>query len=170
MRPSPFLVCGSRTRAPFKSISSQRNFKISPRRIPVVTARAINEAMRRRMNLIPFTARIAEEEKIRDFDKEVLQPEWPGILRWAITGCLAWQEIGGLNPPRVVREATDEYLLSEDGVASWMEQCCIISTQVGSTDVRELHGNYLAWADRAREQVLPQKTFSQHYRRKGSAD
>src|SRR4051812_41019570 len=44
---------------------------------------------------------------------EKLKGEWPGILAWAIAGCLEWQRIG-LAPPCAVVDATKEYLEAED--------------------------------------------------------
>ena len=66
--------------------------------------RGVDEAIRRRMNLIPFAVRIPPEERDPDLP-EKLRMEWPGILKWAIAGCLEWQRIG-LSPPAAVTEAT----------------------------------------------------------------
>jgi putative DNA primase/helicase len=70
----------------------------------------VDEAMRRRMLLVPFTVRIPPEERDPDLPEKV-KAEWPAILRWAIDGCLKWQRIG-LAPPKIVTEATDEYTSS----------------------------------------------------------
>ena len=50
--------------------------------------RGVDEAMRRRFHLVPFTVTITKPD--RDLP-EMLRAEWPGILRWPIDGCLAWQ-------------------------------------------------------------------------------
>ncbi len=42
-----------------------------------------------------------------------LKGEAPGILGWLVKGCLAWQA-EGLNPPPIVRQATDAYRADED--------------------------------------------------------
>ena len=52
--------------------------------------RAVDEAMRRRFNLVPFTVTIPEPERDKDL-AEKLRDEWPGILRWMVERCLAWQ-------------------------------------------------------------------------------
>jgi putative DNA primase/helicase len=55
--------------------------------------RSVDEAIRRRFNLIPFTVTIPPDERdLKLADK--LKPEWPGILQWMIDGCLEWQRIG----------------------------------------------------------------------------
>lgn len=79
-----------------------------------------NEAMRRRLNLIPFNFTIPSAQRDTKLP-EKLEAEWPGILAWAIDGCLEWQR-DGLNPPAIVREATDEYLRSEDLVQGFIDE------------------------------------------------
>ncbi|MDZ7779944.1 MAG: phage/plasmid primase, P4 family [Gemmatimonadota bacterium] len=84
--------------------------------------RGVDEAMRRRLHLMPFTVTIPEAERDHELP-EKLQREWPAILRWCIDARLAWQH-QGLNPPSIVRAATESYLESEDAIAQWMEECC----------------------------------------------
>src|SRR3982074_787110 len=84
--------------------------------------RGVDEAIRRRLHLIPFTVTIPTERRYKDlFEK--LKPEWPGILQWMIDGCLAWRRLG-LNAPGVVRDATEAYLAAEDALALWLDECC----------------------------------------------
>jgi putative DNA primase/helicase len=84
--------------------------------------RSVDEAIRRRFNLIPFTVTIPEAERDPGLG-EKLQAELPGILAWMIKGCTLWQQ-QGLNPPRIVTDATAAYLESEDAIAAWIEDCC----------------------------------------------
>lgn len=71
----------------------------------------VDEAIRRRIHLIPFAVKIPEEDRDQDLP-EKLKAEWPGILAWMIEGCLKWQAIG-LKPPDAVKKATEIYLESE---------------------------------------------------------
>jgi putative DNA primase/helicase len=88
------------------------------------TLKNVDEAMRRRLLLVPFTVQIPLAE--RDIHlTEKLEAEWPAILRWAIDGCLEWQRIG-LSPPKVVTDATNEYFAAEDGFGQWLEDECEI--------------------------------------------
>jgi putative DNA primase/helicase len=82
--------------------------------------RAVNVAIRRRMNLLPFTVTISDEQRDPNLG-EKLTAEWPGILAWAIQGCLAWQR-DGLKPPQKVIDATEEYLASEDTVGAFLDE------------------------------------------------
>jgi len=86
--------------------------------------RVIDEAMRRRMLLVPFTVQIPPKE--RDLKlMERLEPEWPAILRWALDGYIAWQKVG-LMPPAIVTDATNEYFESEDTFGQWIDDECSI--------------------------------------------
>ena len=76
--------------------------------------RRVDEAIRRRFHLVPFTVKISPEERILDLDKK-LKVEWPAILRWAIDGYREWER-QRLNPPQVVKDATAEYLRAEDSI------------------------------------------------------
>jgi putative DNA primase/helicase len=69
--------------------------------------RSVDEAIRRRFNLIPFTVTIPPEDRDGTLT-ERLKSEWPGILAWMVQGCLQWQR-EGLNPPQTVRDATAEF-------------------------------------------------------------
>lgn len=83
--------------------------------------RSVDEAIRRRFNLIPFTITIPPSER-DELLPERLKAELPGILAWMIRGCTDWLE-RGLSPPQMVTEVTAAYLESEDAVAAWIEDC-----------------------------------------------
>lgn len=118
--------------------------------------RGVDEAIRRRFYLLPFTVRISEPDKELP---EKLCAEWPGILQWAIDGCLEWQRIG-LAAPDVVRQATDAYLASEDAIALWLDDCCVIGP-AHRTRSLTLFESWKSWADAAGENVGSQKGFTQ---------
>ena len=58
------------------------------------------------MNLLPFTVTIPASDRDPDLP-EKLKVEWPGILQWAIDGCLEWQQDGLAAPPAVVSATAD---------------------------------------------------------------
>jgi putative DNA primase/helicase len=84
--------------------------------------RSVDEAIRRRFNLVPFTVTIPPRERDKKLG-EKLQKELPGILAWIIEGTNAWRRFG-LCPPKVVTDATAAYLEAEDAIAAWLEDCC----------------------------------------------
>jgi putative DNA primase/helicase len=120
--------------------------------------RNVDEAMRRRIHLVPFTVTIPPAERDKDlFDK--LKPEWPGILQWAVDGCLEWQRIG-LAPPPAVTGATDEYLADEDATARWIEECCRTGGQLWGVGAR-LWDSWKTWSERNNEWTGTRKSFTQ---------
>ena len=126
--------------------------------------RGVDEAIRRRMNLIPFSVRIPPEERDADLP-EKLVVEWPGILKWAIEGCLEWQRIG-LAPPAAVTEATAEYLAAEDAPSNWLAECCIQHGTLHSSS-SDLFKSWKAWAEATGEFPGSQKGFTQKLVGKG---
>jgi hypothetical protein len=93
-------------------------------------ARACLSTARRRIHLVPFIITIPPKERDKNlFEK--LKPEWPGILQWAVDGCLEWNEIG-LAPPKAVRDASDEYFTEEDALARWIDEECVTGKTNGA--------------------------------------
>lgn len=128
------------------------------------TLRSVDEAMRRRMNLLPFTVTIPAEERDPEL-AEKLKAERGGILQWAIDGCLAWQR-EGLNPPAAVTEATAEYLEAEDALAAWIDERCEIDPQAWSKS-SVLFANWKSWAESAGEYPGSNKRFAQSLEQRG---
>ena len=48
----------------------------------------------------------------------------PGILSWAVMGCLEWQR-EGLGVPSEVQEATEDYRAAEDRIGPFLEERCV---------------------------------------------
>jgi putative DNA primase/helicase len=124
----------------------------------------VDEAIRRRLNLIPFTITIPEADRDRKLT-EKLKAEWPGILAWAIEGCLHWQRIG-LATPKIVRDATDSYLEAEDAISTWLAERCWIGPAYYDTALN-LFASWKSWAEGAGEYVGPRKRFTQALEARG---
>jgi putative DNA primase/helicase len=120
--------------------------------------RNVDEAIRRRLHLVPFTVTIPREERDPRL-KDKLKDEWSGILAWMIEGCLEWKR-DGLKPPAVVTQATDEYLADEDVSSNWMEECCEKSCD-GWEAVADLYASFDSWAKASNEFVMTKRRFSQ---------
>jgi putative DNA primase/helicase len=120
--------------------------------------RSVDEAMRRRFNLIPFTVTIPPEERDLDLARK-LKAEWSGILQWMVDGCLAWQQ-DGLRPPEIVKAATAAYLEGEDAHTTWIEECCEADPQEWTT-AADLYASWKAWADKSGEYAGSTKRFAQ---------
>jgi putative DNA primase/helicase len=91
--------------------------------------RNVDDAARRRFNVVPFLHRPAAPDPQLT---EKLRGEWPGILRWMIDGCLAWQQ-DGLQRPKAVLDATAEYFAEQDLLTQWVEECCETGAGFGET-------------------------------------
>jgi putative DNA primase/helicase len=126
--------------------------------------RSVDEAIRRRLNLIPFSVTIPPGERDKDLPAK-LDAELPGILNWMIEGCLAWQRIG-LAAPAVVTDATKAYLEAEDAMAAWLEECCHRDPQAWEKS-SSLFVSWSAWAVKAGEQAGSQKRFSERLEARG---
>ena len=67
--------------------------------------RGVDEAIRRRLHLIPFTVTIPPAERDPDLP-EKLKAEWPAILRWCFDGCLDGSGSGSTRPSACGRPPT----------------------------------------------------------------
>ena len=84
--------------------------------------RNVDDAARRRFNIVPFVRKPANPD--RELEAK-LRAEWPAILRWMIQGCLSWQQ-EGLAAPAAVSEATAEYFDAQDTMGQWLAERCIV--------------------------------------------
>ncbi|MGH7119956.1 MAG: phage/plasmid primase, P4 family [Acetobacteraceae bacterium] len=126
--------------------------------------RGVDEAIRRRLHLIPFEVTIPPAERDGAL-ADKLRAEWPGILAWMIEGCSHWQRIG-LAPPQSVRDATDRYLETEDAIGIWLAERCWAGGQYGDT-LMNLFSSWKDWAETAGEYVGQRKRFSQALEARG---
>ena len=120
--------------------------------------RNIDEAMRRRLHLIPFTITVPPERRDKNLQQKLLA-ERNGILAWAIQGCLEWQRLGRLDPPEQVVSATEEYFEAEDAMGRWLEERCVREVN-GKALTAELFADWKLWADSAGEFIGSQKRFA----------
>jgi putative DNA primase/helicase len=121
------------------------------------TIKTVDEAMKRRVSLIPFLVTIPREERDPNLFTK-LKAEWPGILKWKIDGCLEWQSIG-LSPPKVVTDATADYLDDEDTLNAWTAECCRTEPDCREKS-SELYASFKRFAEAAGEDAGSNKAFS----------
>jgi putative DNA primase/helicase len=106
--------------------------------------RNVDDAARRRFNIVPFVHKPA---KVDPYLVDKLKKEWPAILRWMIDGCLDWQR-NGLVRPKVVTDATAEYFEDQDSFTQWLEECCDveIGNRYKTATSDELFASWSAYA------------------------
>ena len=119
--------------------------------------RNIDEAMRRRLHLIPFTITVPPEKRDKQLQAKLLT-ERNAIFEWGVQGCLAWQR-EGLIPPESVVAATKEYFEAEDALGRWLEEKCNVAKGARSL-TSELFSDWKQWADASGEFVGTQRRFS----------
>jgi putative DNA primase/helicase len=92
-----------------------------------------------------------------------LKNEASGIFAWLVRGCLEYQRLGGLCPPKIVKYATAEYRNEEDELRQFMNNNIVRS--LGEKDIRtsELYELYKEWYHEAclSGQVISMKRFVQ---------
>lgn len=118
--------------------------------------RNVDEAIKRRLHMIPFMVTIPPEQRDTDLPAK-LRAEAGGILQWAVEGCLAWQR-GGLQAPAAVIAATSDYMEQQDVLGIWIEEACELDTNT-SARRGDLYKSFKTWAEDAGEYVLPQKRW-----------
>jgi putative DNA primase/helicase len=126
--------------------------------------RSVDEAIRRRFHLIPFTVTIPPEERDHELDHK-LRAEWPGVLAWMIKGCLEWQRIG-LAPPRAVTDATAAYLEAQDAIAAWIDDQCERHPSAWERSA-VLFASWKIWAERSGEHAGDIKRFRDRLESRG---
>jgi P4 family phage/plasmid primase-like protien len=145
---------------------------------PVI--KGTDHAIWRRIKLIPFTMTFVDEPKDEHERKKdtmistQLRAELPGILRWVIEGCLAWQR-HGLNEPKAVTEAVDEYRREMNSIGQFLQDCCYVPMPLREdikTQSSRLHEAYVRWSG---EHNMTQTAFAAKlaemgYRKKMGSD
>ncbi|MFI5012036.1 MAG: phage/plasmid primase, P4 family [Hyphomicrobiales bacterium] len=127
--------------------------------------RNVDDAARRRFNIVPFDRKPANpdaqlEDKLRD--------EWPSILRWMIEGCLDWQRNGLLRAASVV-ETTNSYFSDQDLFGQWLDEKCDLEPsnlhKFGTS--ADLYASWSAYATAAGDRPGGQRSFSEALQRRG---
>lgn len=118
--------------------------------------RNVDEAIRARFNLIPFTITIPPERRDERLT-EKLAEERPAILQWMIDGCTDWQETR-LRAPKAVKSATGEYFDAEDSTGLWLEECCEVNKKFYDV-LGNIFLSWSKWAQASGEQAGSKKAF-----------
>ena len=106
------------------------------------TIRGTDLGIWRRIHLIPFAVTVPPDKQDRALVKKLLA-EAPGILAWAVRGCLSWQKIG-LKPPQVVLDATAAYRSEMDTIGRFLEECCTVA-KGAQASAKMLYEAYKLW-------------------------
>ncbi len=129
----------------------------------------------RRVRLVPFNVHFWNPDKQGESGPEhlradktlgdALRDELPGILNWALEGCLNWQR-DGLPEPKSVADATAEYRTESDPLETFLSERCFCAEHC-ETPNAQLYKEFSEWAQREDENELSQKAFTARMRIKG---
>ena len=125
----------------------------------------IDEAARRRFNLLPFLLKPANPDRQLE---EKLKAEWPGILRWMIAGCLDWQANGLIRPKSVI-DATAAYFEEQDLLSQWLAEECDVEpgNSYKSDTIADLYASWADFAMKAGEETGTKKQLSGLLQKRG---
>ena len=115
-----------------------------------------DEAIWRRICLIPFTETIPKQERDKKLGAKLLA-ELPGILNWALDGCLEWQR-RGLDEPTEITKATQGYRDEMDPLAEFLEERCIIAPEA-KVKSGALHRAYAIYCEERNDDCRAQNVF-----------
>jgi putative DNA primase/helicase len=118
--------------------------------------RGTDQAFWRRVRVIPLTVQIPETERDSNLPAK-LRNEWPGILAWAVRGCLKWQR-RGLGMPGAVERATSGWQKEMDHLKRFVLEQLDIATgfKIGAA---QLFDRYSNWCIQQGEQPLTVQHF-----------
>jgi putative DNA primase/helicase len=128
--------------------------------------RAVDDALKRRMLLVPFTAKFAGAKR----DPEMLaklKAEAPAILAWLIEGTRDWLA-SGLRVPDSIIQASTEYADAMDSLGLWMGDCCHVSRdEFESESASLLYRSFGDWKRSRGEAVISMTRFAEQLRGRG---
>jgi putative DNA primase/helicase len=155
------------------ALKYQNSFEFQPQcKLVLVTNHrphvpAGDDALWRRLKVVPFTATVPEENRIPGLADKLLKEEAPGILNWAIAGCRAWQ-MNGLQDPPEVAAAVADYRTSEDIVADFLRESYDLEQEPSCRVLRkDLYTEYTKWAKDNNLHPMSQKKLGLELQRLG---
>jgi putative DNA primase/helicase len=120
-------------------------------------------AIWRRPRKIPYTVNFEDRKDESLYEK--LIAELPGILRWAVKGCLLWQT-NDLKSPKAVKDATDNYRRAMDVIGPFLDECCLLKDGL-KVESTMLYQAYVKWCAENGEQALSQRKLAERLKERG---
>ena len=124
----------------------------------------VDEAMRRRLYLLPFTQTFKGKDRDTHL-AETLTHEYEGILQWIVEGAIAYEN-EGLKPPLIVQEATNTYFESEDFFNEWLAACCELGANAYENPTN-LFNSFKSYTEEINEPTGSDREFRQRLEKAG---
>jgi putative DNA primase/helicase len=116
-----------------------------------------DDAIWRRIRLIPFNAQFTGKKRDPKL-RAKLELELPGILAWAVQGCLEWQRVGLGNAP-AVELATLDYRRDSDHFGRFLAERCSDGPREHAAG-KELFDAYVQWCAEKGERPESNNNFA----------
>lgn len=123
--------------------------------------RGVDDGIWRRIRLVPWLVTVPEEQRDPSLPDK-LRGELPGLLAWAVRGCLAWQA-HGLGEPVAVRQASESYRTESDTFGQFLRERCALSPDARVAR-RDLRSAYESWSEEIGARPLGARALSERLR------
>jgi P4 family phage/plasmid primase-like protien len=156
------LITARRMREDFWTFAPTHKLILATNHKPNI--RTTDHGTWRRQKLVPFTVQIPSEKQDKTLPAK-LTAEASGLLRWAVEGCLAWQQVG-LGEPAAVKAATDGWRQESDPVGAFLTEKCELGE---GFDVKaaELYAAYEQFARNSDEDPMSKQAFGRRLTERG---
>lgn len=125
-----------------------------------------DEGIWSRVRLVPFDVTFSPEERDKDLGKK-LKAELPGILAWAVQGCLEWQR-DGLKDPEKVSAATQEYREESDLLGGFIWANCVTGDPKNVyVTTGDFYLKFEQWCKDEGTHPMPNNELSKEMKRRG---
>jgi putative DNA primase/helicase len=148
-----------RMREDFWDLQPTHTLLVSGNHRPVV--RGDDLGIWRRIRLVPWLVTVADADVDTGLP-EKLAAELPGILRWAVHGCLEWQRIGMAEPEEVLL-ATEGYRAESDSLGEFLDRYVLFGRQERCTK-KALRERYEAWCEEQGIRPVPARRLGDRLR------
>lgn len=111
-----------------------------------------DEGIWRRIFIVLWEVRVTKG-RIKDYDKILAREEGPGILNWAMAGVGDWLE-KGLDPPKRVSEALEDYRKGSSPFGEWLQECVVID-KGERHPASDFYRSYKEWMDKQDSEAKP---------------
>jgi putative DNA primase/helicase len=123
-----------------------------------------SEAIWDRLHLIPFLKRF-EGKKADPGLAEKLREELPGVLAWAVRGCVEWVD-HALGSAAAVEAATAAYRAETDVLEEFFQDRCYFYPEA-IVSISDLYETWERWCDETGEDAGGKRTFAREVRERG---
>lgn len=129
--------------------------------------RGTDNGIWRRVRLVPFTKRF--ENKDEPTLETTLRAEWPGILNWALAGCMQYTKHHALGTaPKAIEACTAEYRDHENIVGQFISARCERGKGKDYRVARaRLYDSYHTWCEADGAHAMTRQNFCEALRAEG---